>query len=180
MQLQRNPLQQLYNSCAYQPSVINSGSTTAIITLSNFVNLNIQFIYFVIRLSSTLTKAEGMLFLNNLTNYSVLSSSGENLTTSPITPPQCLFVFNKTNTCGCFTAIDSTYGHGFTIYHSADAISTMMNPGSSVYGHRLYNGAESLQLNFNSALSANINVDIYGSVTSMLKQTPIGFTKIIV
>ena len=43
----------------------------------------------------------------------------------------------------------------------------MCNPGSGIYGHRLYNGAESLQLNFLTALSASITVDIYGSVTSM-------------
>ena len=179
MQLQRNPLQQLYNSCAYQPSVINSGSTTAIITLSNFVNLNIQYLYFVIRLSSTLTKAEAMLFLNNITNYSVFSSSGENLTGSPISSQQSLFVYNRSTTIGCFTAIDSTYGNVFTIFHSVDPISTMTMSGSGIYGQRQYNGAESLQINFTSSLTANVNVDIYASVTSMLRQTPLGFTKII-
>ena len=56
----------------------------------------------------------------------------------------------------------------------------MTQPGSGVYGQRLYNGSESLVLNFSSALGANITVDIYASVTSMLKQTPLGITKVIV
>lgn len=180
VQLQRSSLNLLYNFCAYQPAICNSGATSAIITLSNFAGLNLQFLFFVIRLSSTLTKAEGMLFLNNLTNYSVLSSSGENLSGQPITPQQCLYVYNKTNTLGCFSSIDTTYGNVFTLFHSIDPISTMSQPGAGIYGQRAYNGSESLQLNFSSALSANVNVDIYGSVTSMLKQTQLGFTKIIV
>ena len=68
LQLQRNPLCKLYNSYAYQPATVNSGASSAIINLSNFASLNIQFIYFVIRLSSNLTKAEAFLYLNNLTN----------------------------------------------------------------------------------------------------------------
>lgn len=180
LQLQRSPLNQLYNSCAYQPATVNIGASSAIITLSNFSGLNIQFLYFVISFSSALTKSEGMLFLNNLTNYSVLSSSSENLSGQPITPQQCLYVYNKTNTLGCFSSIDSTYGNVFTLFHSIDPISTMCQPGSGVYGNRLYNGAESLQLNFTSALTANITVDIYASVTSLLRQSNLGFTKIIV
>ena len=180
LQLQRNPLCKLYNSYSYQPAIVNSGSTSSIVNLSNFAGLNIQYVYFVIRLSSTLTKSEGFLFLNNLSNYSFLSLSGENLSGQPITPQQSLYVYNKSNTLGCFTSIDTTYGNVFSIFHTSDAISTMSNPGSGVYGHRLYNGSESLVLNFSSALTANVTVDIYSSVTSMLKQSPLGFTKIIV
>ena len=180
LQLQRNPLCRLYNSYAYQPATVNSGASSSIINLSNFSGLNIQFIYFVIRLSSTLTKSEGFLFLNNLTNYSFLSSSGEILSGQAITPQQALYVYNKSNTLGCFSAVDTTYGNVFSIFHTSDAISTMSQPGAGVYGHRSYNGSESLVLNFSSVLTANITVDIYASVTSMLKQTNIGITKIIV
>ena len=180
LQLQRNPLCKLYNSYAYQPAIINTGATSAIVNLSNFAGLSIQYIYFVLRLSSGLTKSEGFLFLNNLSNYSFLSSSGENLSGQPITPQQSLFVYNKSNTLGCFTAIDSLYGNVFSIFHTSDAISTMTQPGSGVYGQRAYNGSESLVLNFSSALTANITLDIYASVTSMLKQTPLGITKVIV
>ena len=180
LQLQRNPLCKLYNSYSYQPAIINSGATSAIVNLSNFAGLNIQYIFFVLRLSSALTKSEGFLFLNNLTNYSFLSSSGENLTGQPITGQQSLYVYNKSNTLGCFTAVDSTYGNVFSIFHTSDAISTMTQPGSGVYGQRAYNGSESLVLTFSSALGANVTLDIYASVTSMLKQTPLGITKVIV
>lgn len=55
-----------------------------------------------------------------------------------------------------------------------------MQSGAGVYGHRQYNGSESLVINFSSAFTANVNIDIYASNTSMLKQTNLGFTKIIV
>ena len=178
LQLSRSPSMKLYNTTAYQPFIANSGSSQSIITLSNFINLNVQFIYFVIRLSSTITKSEGFQFLNNISNYSVLSSSGESLTGSVINPTQSLYVYNKTGTCGNF-CIDSTYGNVFCLFHSIDPVSTIMNCGGN-YGNRLYSGSESLVINFASALTANCNIDIYASVTSMLKQTPLGFTKIIV
>ena len=56
----------------------------------------------------------------------------------------------------------------------------MCNPGAGVYGQRAYNGSESVVLNFSSALTANITVDIYASVTSMMKQTALGIIKVIV
>ena len=55
LQLSRQPLMKLYNTTAYQPFVANSGSSQSIITLSNLMGLNVQFIYFVVRLSSALT-----------------------------------------------------------------------------------------------------------------------------
>ena len=56
LQLQRNPLCKLYNSYSYQPAIVNSGSTSSIVNLSNFAGLNIQYVYFVIRLSSTCSR----------------------------------------------------------------------------------------------------------------------------
>ena len=178
LQLTRQPVVKLYNTTAYQPYVANANSSQSIITLSNFIGLNVQFIYFVIRLSSAITKSEGFTFLNNISSYSVLSSSGKALTGSVVTPSVSLLVYNKSNTSGCFTT-DSTYGNIFTLFHSADPISTIMQSGSC-YGQRLYSGSEALVINYTSALGANCNIDIYGSTSSILKQTPLGFTKIIV
>ena len=178
LQLTRSPSMKLYNTTAYQPFIANSGSSQSIITLSNFINLNVQFIYFVIHLSSAITKSESYTLLNNISNYSVLSASGESLVGSTTSPSVSLLLYNKHNTCGCFTT-DSTYGNVFTIWHSIDPVSTIMNSGSC-YGQRLYTGSESLVINFSSALTANCNIDIYASTSSILKQSTLGFTKIIV
>ena len=133
----------------------------------------------MVRLSAAITKSEGFQFLNNISNYSVLSSSGESLTGSVITSSVAQYNFNKHNTCGSFTTDTNGYGYVFSLFHSVDPVSTIMHSGNS-YGQRLYSGSEALVINFNSALAANCNIDIYGSVTSMLKQSHLGFTKIIV
>ena len=178
LQLSRLPSMKLYNTTAYQPFIANSGSSQSIICLSNFIGLNIQFIYFVIHLSSAITKSESFILLNNISNYSILSASGESLVGSTTSPSVSLLLYNKHNTCGCFTT-DSSYGNVYTLWHSIDPVSTIMNCGAN-YGHRLYTGSEALVINYSSALTANCNIDIYASTSSILKQTPLGFTKIIV
>ena len=178
MQLSRSPSMKLYNTTAYQPFISNLGSSQSIITLSNFIGLNVQFIYFVIHLSSAITKSESFTLLNNISNYSILSGSGESLVGSTTSPSVSLLLYNKHNTCGCFTT-DSTYGNVYTLWHSIDPVSTIMNCGGN-YGHRLYSGSESLVINFSSVLTGNCNIDIYASTSSILRQTPLGFSKIIV
>ena len=57
----------------------------------------------VIHLSSNINKSEAFTLLNNISSYSVLSSSGESLVGSTTTPSVSLLLYNKHNTCGCFT-----------------------------------------------------------------------------
>ena len=178
LQLTRQPKLSLYNTTSYQPFVANIGSSQSIITLSNFIGLNIQFIYFCIRLSSNITKSEAFTLLNNISSYSILSGSGESLVGSTTTPSVSLLLYNKHSTLGCFT-VDSTYGNVYTLWHSIDPVSTIVNSGGC-YGQRLYSGSESLVINYSSVLSANCNIDIYASVSSILKQSQLGFTKLIV
>ena len=177
LQLTRQPKLSLYNTTAYQPFIANSGSSQSIVTLSNFIGLNLQFVYFCIRLSSNITKSEAFTLLNNISSYSILSASGESLVGSTTSPSVSLLLYNKHNTLGCFT-VDSSYGNVYTLWHSIDPVSTIVNSGGC-YGQRLYTGSESLVIKYSNALSANCNIDIYASVSSMLKQSNLGFTKII-
>ena len=172
MQLQRVPLMKSYNTMTYQPAVVQSGSTVATISLSNFVGMQIQAIYFIIRSSTQITKNEGLLLTNNLLNYNVISSTGETVCGGVITPQQSLYVYNRVNTLGSFSC-DGLFGNIFTVFHSSDIVSTLVNNGG-IYGSRLYNGSEALVLNFTSALASNFNVDIYASCSSIYKQTSNG------
>ena len=45
LQLTRQPSIKLYNTTAYQPFIANSGCSQSIIGLSNFIGLNVQFIF---------------------------------------------------------------------------------------------------------------------------------------
>ena len=179
MQLQRGPLLKSYNTMVYQPAVVALGSTTATISLSNFVGMQVQAIYFIIRPSNQITKNESLLLINNLLNYNVISSTGESVCGGLITQQQSLFIYNRVNTLGN-SSTDPVYGSVFTVFHSSDIVSTLVNNGG-IYGSRLYNGSESLILNFTGILASNFNVDIYASCSSIYKQTSNGsITKLVV
>ena len=167
-QLSRNPLLKTYNSLIYQPYVIQSNQSTCVIPLSNFVGQQIQAVYFVIRPSVNINRAES--FVNQeLINYNVLSATGESICGGLITSAQGLYIYGRTMTLGNFLC-DSTYGNVYSWYHSSDIISTLTQ-SAQVFGSRTHNGSEALVLNF--ALTAlPLNVDIYASVTSVYKQNP--------
>ena len=167
-QLMKQPLMKTYNTTNYQPYTIASGTTQSILSLSNFVNQQVQFIYFVIKPVAN-TKNDTILFSNNILNYSLVSSSGENINGgSAILPVQSLLVYNRLNTLGNFTS-NSTYGNVFTVFYSSDSISTISQQGA-VYGSRTFNGAESIVINYTSALAQPFQLDIYASCTSVYKQ----------
>ena len=167
-QLSRNSLLKTYNTLVYQPYVIQANQSTCVIPLSNFVGQQIQSVYFVIRPSANINRAES--FINQqLINYNVLSATGESICGGLITNSQSLYIYGRTMTLGNFLC-DSTYGNVYSWYHSSDIISTLTQ-SAQVFGSRTYNGSEALVLNF--ALTAiPLNVDIYASVTSVYKQNP--------
>ena len=86
--------QSLFTSNLSQQFVALSGSTTSSINLSNFINANIQWIYFTIRPVSTgLTKAASFNYINNLLSFHLLNSSSESLCGgSPITASTSLYI----------------------------------------------------------------------------------------
>ena len=167
MQLNKNPLMRTYNTISYQPAIIPINTTTVSVSLSNFVGLNIQFLYFVLRPSTALTGINSFSFMP-ITNFNIISATGESLTSGVITSAQSLYIFNRTLTLGCFTSDQNGYGNVYTVFHTSDAISTMTLMGG-VYGSKLYTGSESLVINLPIS-TAQLNLDIYASCTSVFKQ----------
>ena len=167
MQLSRAPILKTYNTMSYQPAIIPINTSTLTVSLSNFVGLNIQFIYFVIRPSASLTGISAFTLMP-VTNFNIISATGESLTSGVITSAQSLYVFNRSLTLGCFTTDQNGYGNVYTCFHTSDAISTLTQMGA-VYGSKLYTGSESLVV-IMPITSAQMNLDIYASTTSVYKQ----------
>ena len=165
-QLSRNPLLKTYNTLVYQPYVIQANQSTCVIPLSNFVGQQIQAVYFVVRPSVNINRAES--FINQqVINYNVLGPTSESICGGLITGVQGLFIYGRTMTIGNFLC-DSTYGNVYSWYHTSDIISTLTQ-SAQVFGSRTYNGSEALVLNF-TLTAVSLNVDIYASVTSVYKQ----------
>ena len=166
-QLSKNPLMKTFNSVSYQPFVIQANSSTVTIALSNFVGLNVQYLFFVVRPSTAITKNDGLIF-SPIASYNVLSATGESVCGGLITSAQALYIYGKSMTLGNIMT-DPIYGNIYSVFHTSDPISTMVNMGS-VYGSRLYLGSEALQINLITTTAVALNVDVYASCTSVYKQ----------
>ena len=167
--------QGLFTSNLSQQFVALSGSTTSSINLSNFINANIQWIYFTIRPVSGLTKAASFNYVNNLLSFHLLNSSSESLCGgSPITAATALYILNKDTTRGSFSC-ESGVGSVFYWFHSSSPIASYQSGVPS--GGRTYNGAEQLVLVYNSALATNYQIDVYAAATSVFNQTLSGVSR---
>ena len=166
--------QGLFTSNLSQQFIALSGSTTSSINLSNFINANIQWIYFTIRPISGLTKAAGFNYNNNLLSFHLLNSSSESLCGgSPITAATSLYILNKDTTRGSFST--ETGGSVFYWFHSSNPIASYQS--GIPLGSRTYNGSEQLVLVYNSVLTTNMQIDVYAAATSVFNQTLSGISR---
>ena len=94
--------QGLFTSNLSQQFVALTGTSTSTINLSNFINANIQWIYFTIRPVLTgLTRGNAFNYVNNLSSFHLLNSLSESLCGgSPITSQTALYILNKDTTRG--------------------------------------------------------------------------------
>ena len=106
--------------------------------------------------------------LRHLCLFHLLNSSSESLCGgSPITSTTSLYILNKDSTRGSFSC--ETGGSVFYWFHSSSPISSYASGIPS--GSRYYNGSEQLVLVYNSALTTNMQVDVYAAATSVFNQT---------
>ena len=168
--------QSLFISNLSQQFIALIGTTTSTINLSNFINANIQWIYFTVRPVLTgLIRGNAFNFVNNISSFHLLNSSSESLCGgAPITSQTALYILNKDNTRGSYST--ETNGSVFYWHHSTNPISTYQTGIPS--GYRQYNGAEQLVLVYNTALTQNFQIDVYAAATSVFVQTLSSVTKL--
>ena len=133
--------QDIFCSNLQQQFTVLSGATSAIINLPNFINSNINYIYFTIRGINSLTKSASFNYVNNIVSYHLIHSSGESLCGGqPILSNIGLYVLNRDSTRGSYsTEVGSSV---FFWFHSTDPIRTLQT--GTPLGSRLYNGSENL------------------------------------
>ena len=167
--------QDIFSSNLQQQFTAIVGSTSSIINLPNFINSNINYIYFTIRPITSLTKSVGFNYINNIISYNLNNSSNESLCGgSPVVSSIGLLVLNRENTRGSYcTELNASV---FAWFHTSDGVRTLATgiPLSS----RLYNGSENLTLQWSSALLVNHQIDIYASAVSVFQQTLLGVSKL--
>ena len=175
LQLQKNVnYRDIFYNHLTQSSVISTGSTTSTILLSNFSASNIQFIYFTIRPTANLNRETVATYVNNITQFNLLSATNESLCGGPISSLMSLFVLNKSMTQSSFTADVGASVFGY--WHCISPIQGMKF-GGSPSGYRSYSGTESLQITWNGALTQPHQVDVYASTLSVFTQSMSSVTK---
>ena len=175
LQLQKNVnYRDIFYNHLTQSSVISTGSTTSTILLSNFSASNIQFIYFTIRPTANLNRETVATYVNNITQFNLLSATNESLCGGPISSLMSLFVLNKSMTQSSFTADVGASVFGY--WHCISPIQGMKFAGSPS-GYRSYAGTESLQITWSGALTQPHQVDVYASTLSVFTQSMSSVTK---
>ena len=168
-----NKYQSVFSSNLYQTYNVLSGSTSSSVTLSNFINANINYIYFVIRPITGLTKSASSTYLNYISGFNILNSSNESLCGGLISSTQALYILNRDNTKGSYTT--ESGGCVFFWHHSKNMIETITK---GIPDSRVYNGSETLNLYFTTALSTSVQVDVFASNVSIFNQTINGCQKL--
>ena len=165
--------QNLFSSNLYQTYNVLSGSSSSSMTLSNFINANINFIYFILRPSTSLTKSASNNYVNYLSGFNILNSSNESICGGLISSSQALYVLNRDSTKGSYTSESGS--SVFFWHHTKNPLLTIT---SGVPDSRIYTGNESLNLFFTTALTSSIQVDVFASAVSIFNQTVSGCQKL--
>jgi hypothetical protein len=140
---------------------------------------NVSALLFTIRASTT---GVGAWNYSQLASFSIADNTGTNVVGGQAIPSSyAALMLNKDwirssyNTETAFGTNDQKAN--FYLYSfSSDLISAVSN--GQCLNSRRFTGAETLTLNFPSALGANVYVDVYAMVESVLEQTPSSVKKI--
>ena len=117
--------------------------------LSNLFTLTSKLIEFIVQIGG-LVKSSGNSYINYISGFNILNSSNESLCGGLITSSQALYILNRDNTKGSFAT--ETGGSVFFWHHSKNMLETIK---SGLPDSRIYNGSETLNLYFTTALTVS-------------------------
>ena len=163
-----------FNSTIFQPINVPAGILTLSTTLTAFSMCDLQHLYFVIRPNGSTGDAL-MQFLPLVSNYYLMSGSGENITSgSPVNAAFALNTLNRHSTKGSYCSETSlglvnNYANVYAWYFNLNATATS-NDGVA-RGSRKMLGTESLVINFNVTTAMSYYIEVYGSATSIFEQS---------
>jgi hypothetical protein len=145
---------------------VAAGATNTSIILSSLVG-PVSFLYFVVRP----TNATGDNYFNfsAIKDFAILDSGSTNIVGGQNIPSSlALIVYNRDWFRSSFTA-ESPNNNVYFYSFGASPSETMWS--GKVYNHHNFIGSEQLQINFTSALSSAVQIDIYAQVNAYIKSS---------
>lgn len=173
------PLHYRFNELKYQSFTVQSGVSTATLTLTNLVG-NINLIFFIVRPSSSLI-GNAQFNFTAITQYEYLNSAGSNMTGGqPINNSEALLVLGNDICLSSYLVETALYtvNNGANVYaytFSKDIINDMI--GGQDAGFKPFFGSEQLKITFASVLGATHQVDVYAYNSAVLQIDKNGIKK---
>ena len=172
-ELNRAPLDYQFTELRIGTYTVASGSTNTSIILSSLVG-PVSFLYFVVRPSG----AYGDNYFKYLAikDFAILDSGSTNIVGGQAIPSQlALTLYNRDWLSSSFTA--ETPSNNVYLYSFGASPSQTMWSGK-IYNHHNFIGSEQLQINFTSALTSSVQIDIYAQVNAYIKSSATDVKKI--
>lgn len=181
-ELMKRPYHFKFNDLHYMTSTVNSGVSSTNIILTG-INGPVNFLMFTVRPTASLTGNNEFVY-TQISSYSLLDSAGTNMVGGQdLNSEYSLTVLARDWILSSYLAeqavgITDNKANVYLYSFSADPADGF-NTGLS-YGAKLFNGSEQLKVNFNSALGANVQVDIYAFCDSVVEVSPNNVRKLTV
>ena len=169
----RKSLNYKFSDVRLQTYTLNSGVTSSSIVLTGITG-PVSHIIFIVRPTASLTGA-GYYAYTPILNYDFLNNAGQNIVGGqPISNSEALLIIGSQHTQSSYlgeTALGATNNNAnvYLYSFSADCIESMNSAVS--LGTYNFTGSEQMQCTFASALSAPVQIDIYGYVESIVAFT---------
>lgn len=161
--ISKRPQHHKFSELRYMPVTVQSGVSSASIVMTGITG-RISHLLFTVRPSASLANDNAFAY-TAISGFSLLDATSTNVTGGiTISHSQAMSLLNRDWVLSSYTsevALSGTNNNANVYMYSFanDPIDLMLSGQSS--GHMNFLGSEQLQINFVSALAANVQVDIY-------------------
>ena len=165
-ELTRKPLDYQFTELRIGTYTVAAGATNTSIILSSLVG-PVSFLYFVVRPSGAV--GDNYFKYTEIKDFAILDSGSTNIVGGQAIPSSlALTLYNRDWLSSSFTA--ETPSNFVYIYSFGASPSQTMWTGK-MYQHHNFIGSEQLQINFKSALTSSVQVDIYAQVNAYIQSS---------
>jgi hypothetical protein len=176
MSISKSPHHYFFNEMRYGMTTVQPGNISTNYVLSSIVG-PVSYLFFIVRNTNALT-GTGLYSFNQILSFSLLEGSSTNMVGGQDLPSNlCLYILNKDWTVSSYCTEAANNAFAYMYSFSSDPI-TSANTGAH-YGNRIFTGNEQLKINFISALSTAVQIDVFASVESILQISPNSVTKVV-
>ena len=169
-----SPFHSKFTELRYGTFTVNAGTSSSNIVLTPIVG-PVAFLIFIVRNSANLNGTNYWNF-QAIKDWAILDASSTNITGGvQITHKDAILLLNKDHVLSSYCtenglSVTNNNNANVYIYGFSGNISDVVHSGRSL-GYHYFQGNEQILINFNSQLSANVQVDVYAYCDAAVEQS---------